>query len=142
MYSFLNFVKKTTTNRVYLQIGIILRRINEVNKYKVLSIAIAVGLASSVATAAVTKDLAYKSSGLSANDVAAQNYFVNHFYSFSNYAITKKGKDITALILRAKGSSPLTLTLERYLNNAPTAAGVNAQDLAISAQASLKVPVC
>jgi len=92
------------------------------NRYKVLSIAIAVGLASSVATATVSKDLAYPSGNLSANDVANQNYFVNHFYSFGNYAITKKGKDITALILRAKGSNPLTLTLERYLNNEPTGA--------------------
>jgi hypothetical protein len=82
--------------------------------------------------------LAYKSSGLSANDVAAQNYFVNHFYSFGNYAITKKGKEITALILRAKGSNPLTLTLERYLNNEPKAKGVNAQDLAIFRSGKLK----
>jgi hypothetical protein len=63
---------------------------------------------------------------------------VNHFYSFSNYAITKKGKDITALILRAKGSNPLTLTLERYLNNSPKADGVNAQDLAIFRSGKLK----
>ncbi|RUM82884.1 MAG: outer membrane lipoprotein-sorting protein [Candidatus Thioglobus sp.] len=108
------------------------------NRYKVLSIAIAVGLASSVATATVSKDLAYPSGNLSANDVANQNYFVNHFYSFGNYAITKKGKDITALILRAKGSNPLTLTLERYLNNEPTGAGVNAQDLAIFRSGKLK----
>ena len=56
------------------------------NKYKVLSLAMAVGLASSVATAAVTKDLAYPSGALtSADDIIAQNYFVNHFYSFDNY---------------------------------------------------------
>jgi len=107
-------------------------------KHMVISVAVAASLAASVATATVSKDLAYKSSGLSANDVAAQNYFVNHFYSFSNYAITKKGKDITALILRAKGSNPLTLTLERYLNNEPTADGVNAQDLAIFRSGKLK----
>ena len=107
-------------------------------KHVILSVAVAASLAASVATATVTKDLAYKSSGLSANDVAAQNYFVNHFYSFGNYAITKKGKDITALILRAKGSNPLTLTLERYLNNEPKAKGVNAQDLAIFRSGKLK----
>jgi hypothetical protein len=107
-------------------------------KHMVISVAVAASLAASVATATVTKDLAYKSSGLSANDVAAQNYFVNHFYSFGNYAITKKGKDITALILRAKGSNPLTLTLERYLNNEPKAKGVNAQDLAIFRSGKLK----
>jgi hypothetical protein len=88
--------------------------------------------------ATVSKDLAYPSGSVSANDVANQNYFVNHFYSFGNYAITKKGKEITALILRAKGSNPLTLTLERYLNNKPTKTGVNAQDLAIFRSGKLK----
>jgi hypothetical protein len=103
-----------------------------------LSVAVAASLAAGVATATVTKDLAYPSGNVSANDVANQNYFVNHFYSFGNYAITKKGKEITALILRAKGSNPLTLTLERYLNNEPKAAGVNAQDLAIFRSGKLK----
>lgn len=87
---------------------------------------------------AVSKNLAYPSGNLSANEVAAQTYFVNHFYSFDNYGIAKNGKEVTALILRAKNSNPLTLTLERYLNNAPTAAGVNAQDLAIFRSGKLK----
>jgi len=63
---------------------------------KVLSIAVAVGLASSVATAAVTKDLAYPSGALtSADDIINQNYFVNHFYSFDNYGIGKVGACLT-----------------------------------------------
>ena len=107
-------------------------------KHIALSVAIAASLATNVAQATVTKDLAYKSSGLSADEVAAQTYFVNHFYSFDNYGIGKKGKDVTALILRAKGSNPLTLTLERYLNNKPKKAGVNAQDLAIFRSGKLK----
>lgn len=107
-------------------------------KYIALSVAIAASLVAGVATATVAKDLAYPSGNLSANDVANQNYFVNHFYSFRNYAITKKGKDITALILRPKGSNPLTLTLERYLNNEPKASHVNAQDLAIFRSGKLK----
>lgn len=103
-----------------------------------LSVAIAASLVASAATAIVSKDLAYPTGDVSANEVANQNYFVNHFYSFGNYAITKKGKEVTALILRAKGSNPLTLTLERYLNNEPKAAGVNAQDLAIFRSGKLK----
>ena len=100
-------------------------------KHIVLSVAVATSLATGVATAVVSKDLAYPSGSLSANDIAEQNYFVNHFYSFDNYGIGSKGEEITALILRAKDSNPLTLTLERMLNNSPTADGVNAQDLAI-----------
>ena len=107
-------------------------------KHLALSVALATSLVSSVAMATVSKDLAYPSGSVSANDVANQNYFVNHFYSFSNYAITKKGKEITALILRPKGSSPLTLTLERYLNNEPKKSSVNAQDLAIFRSGKLR----
>ena len=107
-------------------------------KHIFLTVAVATTLATSVAMAKVSKDLAYPSGSVTADELAAQNYFVNHFYGFKNYAITKDGKDVTALILRAKGSNPLTLTLERYLNNEPTAAGVNAQDLAIFRSGKLK----
>jgi hypothetical protein len=103
-----------------------------------LSIVITATLVSSVAIAKVEKNLAYPSGVLSANDIVNQNYFVNHFYSFANYAITKKGKDISALILRSKNSNPLTITLERYLNNKPKTAGVNAQDLAVFRSGKLK----
>jgi len=110
-----------------------------VRMIKVLSMAVAVGLASSVTTATVSKDLAYPSGALtSADDIIAQNYFVNHFYSFDNMGIGKSGGDITSMILRPKGASPLTLTLERMLNNKPTADGVNAQDLAIFRSGKLK----
>ncbi|MBA5248416.1 hypothetical protein MNB_SUP05-SYMBIONT-4-98 [hydrothermal vent metagenome] len=101
-------------------------------------IALSIALVAGVAQATVTKDLVYPSGSVSADEVAAQTYFVNHFYSFNNYGIAKKGKDITALILRPKGSNPLTLTLERYLNNAPKKSSVNAQDLAIFRSGKLK----
>ena len=103
-----------------------------------LSVALAASMATGVASAVVSKDLAYSTGAVSADDLAAQTYFVNHFYAFDNYGISKKGKDITALILRAKDSNPLTLTLERYLNNKPAKAGVNAQDLAIFRSGKLK----
>ena len=107
-------------------------------KHIALSVVIATSLATGVASAVVSKDLAYPADNVSAADVANQNYFVNHFYSFDNYGITKKGKEITALILRAQDSNPLTITLERYLNNKPKAAGVNAQDLAVFRSGKLR----
>lgn len=103
-----------------------------------LSVALATTLVASITSAAVSKNLAYPSGDFSANEIAAQTYFVNHFYSFSNYGIGKKGKEVTALILRSKDSNPLTLTLERYLNNNPKKPGVNAQDLAIFRSGKLK----
>ncbi len=107
-------------------------------KHIILSVAIATSFVTGFATATVSKDLVYPSGSVSANDVANQNYFVNHFYSFDNYGISKKGKEVTALILRSKNSNPLTLTLERYLNNNPKKSGVNAQDLAIFRSGKLK----
>ena len=105
---------------------------------KKIAVALFSAVAFSSSFANVDKGLAYKSSGLSADDVAAQNYFVNHFFAFDNYGIGKSGNDITAMILRPKDSDPLTLTLERYLNNKPEDAGVNAQDLAIFRSGKLK----
>ncbi|ABL02337.1 hypothetical protein Rmag_0586 [Candidatus Ruthia magnifica str. Cm (Calyptogena magnifica)] len=50
-----------------------------------------------------------------------------------------KVKDITALISRSKDSKPLTLILERYLNNKPKSANIiNAQDLPIFRSDKLK----
>jgi hypothetical protein len=108
-------------------------------KYRILSATLISGLlASNIANAIVSKDLNYPTGDLSAHQIISQNYFVNHFYSFKNYAISKQGKAITALILRAKDSNPLTLTLERYLNNEPKAKGIHAQDLAIFRSGKLK----
>jgi hypothetical protein len=86
---------------------------------------------------AVDKTTAYPTGTPDAQTIAEQVYFVNHFYSFDNYGIGKKGKDITALILRDKGSNPLTITLERYLNN-KTSGEINAQDLAVFRSGKLK----
>lgn len=107
-------------------------------KHIILSVAVAASFVTGAASATVAKNLAYPADNPSADEVAAQTYFVNHFYAFDNYGIGKKSKEITALILRTKGSNPLTLTLERYLNNKPNKAGVNAQDLAIFRSGKLK----
>ena len=75
---------------------------------KKIAVALLSAVAFSSSFANVDKGLAYKSSGLSADDVAAQNYFVNHFFAFDNYGIGKSGNDITAMILRPKDSNPFT----------------------------------
>ncbi len=87
---------------------------------------------------AVSKNLAYPTGALNADDLVAQVYYVNHFYGFKNYAITKKGKSVTALILRDENAQPLTLTLERYLNNDYSDGVINAKDLAIFRSGKLK----
>ncbi|MGB0723274.1 MAG: outer membrane lipoprotein-sorting protein [Gammaproteobacteria bacterium] len=91
------------------------------------------------AFAGVSKSLPYPSGEPTADELADQVYFVNHFYSLDNYAISKEGRDITVLISRTQGESPTTITLERYLNNAyPEGDEVNAKDLAIFRSGKLR----
>jgi hypothetical protein len=91
------------------------------------------------ATAAVPKDLPYPSGDLTAEQVMDQVYFVNHFYAFNNYAITKEDRDITVLVIKGEGKTPTTNTLERYLNNDYAADDpIKAQDLAIFRSGKLK----
>lgn len=93
-----------------------------------------------VAQAGVSKTLAYPSGGnLNADQIVDQVYYVNHFYAFKNYAITKQGRNITVLLNKAAGKTPTTNTLERFLNNDyPTGDVTNAQDMAIFRSGKLK----
>ena len=94
---------------------------------------------STTAIAGVPKDLPYPSGELNADQIMDQVYFVNHFYSFNNYAITKQGKDITVLVIKREGKKPTTNTLERYLNNDYAADdAIKAQDMALFRSGKLK----
>lgn len=89
--------------------------------------------------AGVSKSLDYPSGELTAEQIVDQTYFVNHFYGFKNYAITKKGRSITVLLNKADGKKPTTNTLERYLNNDyPEGDTINARDMAIFRSGKLK----
>ena len=97
------------------------------------------GFIAGTASAVVEKDLAYPKGEMTGMELAQQNFFVNHFYAFDNIGIARHGKRITALIMRPEGSKPLTMTLERYLNNDyKKSSGVNSKDLAIFRSGKLK----
>lgn len=105
-----------------------------------LSLILIVGISLS-ANASVNKDLTYpaKDKKLTANEIIKQVYFVNHFYSFDNYAIVRNGSDITTLILRSKNKTPITYALERYLrNDYPKGDVVNSKDLALFRSGKLR----
>lgn len=94
---------------------------------------------SAVSQAGVSNSLAYPSGGdLTADQIVEQTYFVNHFYGFQNYAITKKGRTITVLVSKSKGKKPTTNTLERYLNNDYSDGVVKARDMAFFRSGKLK----
>jgi hypothetical protein len=105
-----------------------------------LAVACALFTAATASQAGVSKSLPYPSGELNADQIADQVYFVNHFYSFKNYAITQEGRSkITVLLNKAEGSKPTTNTLERYLNNDyPADDAVNAEDMAIFRSGKLK----
>lgn len=99
---------------------------------------IGVGLFMANSMATNLKNLEYPVGGVLADDVINQTYFVNHFYGFENYGISKDKRVATALILRPSGSRPMTMTLERYLNNNYDDGVVQAKDLAIFRSGKLK----
>ena len=89
----------------------------------------------------VSKTLPYPTGtlSLSADEVANQVYFVNHFYALKNYSIQKKGKrKITVIINKAQGKKPTTNTVERHLNNNYNDGIVKAKDLAIFRSGKLR----
>ncbi len=113
----------------------------QVQKYASAAAAVAF-MFSNVAMAAVSKDLPLPSGTPSANEVADQVYFVNHFYALKNFGITNANKNpkrsnraipgkITVLVNKSADSSPTTVTVERYLNNDYSDGSTNAQDIAI-----------
>ncbi len=85
------------------------------------------------------KNLPYPSGTPSANEIAQQVYFVNHFYPLKNYSIIRKGRrDITILMSRSKGKRPRIITVERHLNNDYDDGIVQSKDLAIFRSGKLK----
>ncbi|MEA1879040.1 MAG: outer membrane lipoprotein-sorting protein [Campylobacterota bacterium] len=102
-------------------------------KTKIGVAVVAAGLLMTGVNAGVKVDLAYPKGKLTdAKKIMSQVYYVNHFFAFKNYAITKKGRTITTIVKKSKGKKPLTETVERYLNNDYTSDGkIKSRDLAI-----------
>ena len=84
------------------------------------------------AIANVPKDLAYPVGPPSADEIAKQVYFVNHYYSVRNFFVQREGKDhITVLAIRENGGEASTNTLRRFLNNDYQDGEVRAKDMAL-----------
>jgi hypothetical protein len=93
---------------------------------------------STVALAGVPKDLPLPSGSPSAEQIMDQVYFVNHFYALKDFSIETDKGDITVLINRAQGDSPVVNTLERFLNNNYSDGAIKAMDLAIFRSGKLR----
>ncbi len=88
--------------------------------------------AMAVGAAPVPKELPYPEGEPDPRNVAAQVYFVNHFYALKNYAIEKKGDKVTTVITRPEGGSTITTNaVERYVNNDYHDGSIKSKDLVI-----------
>jgi hypothetical protein len=69
--------------------------------------------------AGVDRNLPYPETGteLTADEIADQVYFANHFYSFDNFSIKRRGKTLSVLINKTSNDSTNKTTVERHLNN-------------------------
>ncbi len=82
--------------------------------------------------AGVSKDLPLPAGVPDADEIARQVYFANHFFSFDNYSIERRGRRLTVLINRDSKGDKTTTALERHLNNKYTDEdAVRSRDLAI-----------
>ena len=84
------------------------------------------------ANANIDKNLVYPKGTPSAEQIAEQVFFVNHYYSVNNLFIQRKGKThVTVLASRAKGRKAETNTLRRFLNNEYKDGVVQSKDIAL-----------
>jgi hypothetical protein len=99
----------------------------------------ALGLAAAGVAAGVSKDLPLPQGAPTADQVAAQVYFANHFYAFKNFSINRKGRSMAVLISRDGPDSMTTAGVERHLNNNyPPGDSIAARDLAIFHSGKMK----
>ena len=99
---------------------------------RLLGVVVGALLYSGSANGGVTQNLPYPSGMPSAQEIAEQVFFVNHFYSVKNLFIKRKGKtQVTVLASRSKGKRAKSNTLRRFLNNDYNDGEIRAKDIAL-----------
>ncbi|MFM1891522.1 MAG: hypothetical protein RLZ44_599 [Pseudomonadota bacterium] len=74
----------------------------------------------------------------SAEEVARQVYYANHFYAFKNFSIEHRGRTSAVLINRTADGATSTVAVERHLNNAYASDTIKSRDLAIFRSGNLQ----
>lgn len=104
-------------------------------------LALSLGITSSQIEAGVDRSLEYPEPGksMTAEELANQVYYANHFYSFNNFSIKRRGKTLSVLINKTEHGSPMITTVERHLNNNYSESdAIQSRDLAIFHSGSLR----
>ena len=99
----------------------------------IVSLIVTLGLmaTTTAAISAVTKDLKIPTGEITAEQLAEQVYFANHFYSFKNFSIESDGDTMTVMVSRTDDGDTTYTGLERHLNNDYDDNSIKARDLAI-----------
>jgi len=85
------------------------------------------------------RHLPYPTGIPSADAIARQVYFTNHFFAFKNFSIRRQGREMAVLITRTADGNTLRAGIERYLNNNyDDEADMRARDLAIFRSGNLR----
>ncbi len=82
-------------------------------------LAVFLGSFSLQSQAELDRSLPYPAEGaeISADEVARQVYYANHFYAFDNFSIKRRGRTLSVLVNQSEKGSPLVTAVERHLNN-------------------------
>jgi len=95
-------------------------------------------LVSAPSWASVNRDLPIAEGTPTADEIAEQVYFANHFYAFNNFSIKQRGRQATVLINRDSDGSTSRTALERHLNNNYKSGPIKSRDLAIFRSGNLR----
>ena len=105
----------------------------------IMIVAIAIGAAGAAqAGSGVPTDLPYPTGVPSAEQVAEQVYYANHFYAFKNFGIRRKKGKMSVIIDRIKGSKINLTAIERFINNNYRDSKVRSKDMALFRSGKMK----
>ena len=87
--------------------------------FRSLLILLVLGLLSPLSQAELDRSLPYpvNAADITADEVARQVYFANHFYAFDNFSIKRRGRTLSVLVNQSEKGSPMVTAVERHLNN-------------------------
>lgn len=108
-------------------------------KHLIITAAISLSPLASHSTS-VDRSLPFPDENPSAEEIAKQVYFANHFYAYDNFSIgAKRSRNRKAVMInRDSSGKDSTLAIERHLNNKYDDGAIKSRDLAIFRSGKLK----
>jgi hypothetical protein len=96
-----------------------MKKRDSLSQLQITVVVLLLGLFSLDSHAELDRSLPYPANDaeISADEVARQVYFANHFYAFDNFSIKRRGRTLSVLVNQGERGSPKVMALERHLNN-------------------------